>query len=318
MAVRPVALYAVANERHFLGLVALLNSLRLQRHEEPLLVADCGLADWQRDLLAPHVEVVTVARELPPHLLKPVLPRERPAKTMVLLDADLIVLRPLGELLGGAAAVFAFTDPVAHRFHPEWSSLLGLPPLRPGPYLNSGLLVLSGTRARAILELVAEKQELVDVAGTRDRGGRPESPFYYADQDVWNAVLASSLEPSELALLPADLAPHPPFRGLHPAAGGDLRFAYADGREPFVLHHVDRKPWLAATRMNAYSRLLPRLLLGEDVALRLEPAQVPARFRPGARAALARAGVEAGALAYRMRGRVGLRRRLAERRRARS
>jgi hypothetical protein len=39
MAVRPVAFYAVSDSAHFIGLVALVNSLRLAGHTEPLLVA---------------------------------------------------------------------------------------------------------------------------------------------------------------------------------------------------------------------------------------------------------------------------------------
>ena len=138
MAVSPVAFYAVANEPHFLGLVALLNSLRLQGHGDPLLVADCGLAGWQRELLVPHAEVVEADRGIPPYLLKPVLPRARPTEKMVLLDVDLVAVRPLTPLFDETAAVVAFADPVAHRFHPEWAEFLDLPPLRPGTYLNSG------------------------------------------------------------------------------------------------------------------------------------------------------------------------------------
>ena len=37
-----------------------------------------------------------------------------------------------------------------------------------------------------------------------------------------------------------------------------LRCAYDDGVEPYALHHVARKPWLAATRWNVYSRLVAR------------------------------------------------------------
>ncbi|HEY7003725.1 MAG TPA: hypothetical protein VH281_05545 [Gaiellaceae bacterium] len=313
MALTPVAFYSIADERHFLGLVALLNSLRLQGHEEPLRVADCGLADWQRDLLAPHVELEVVDGGRPAYLLKLEVARRRPAETIALLDADLIVLRRLDDLLGEGPAVVAFADPVEHRFHPELAGLLDLPPLQRRPYVNSGLLVLGGDRGRVVLELVAQKQEGVELEGIRERGGRPENPFYYADQDVWNAVLASSVEESELRVEPAELAPHPPFPGLRSVAGNGLRFAYDDGQEPYVLHHVDRKPWLFSTRSNTYSRLLPRLLLGEDVALSLDADRVPRRFRSGIGAALARGGAEAGALAHGMRGRVGLRRRLAER-----
>ncbi len=305
MAVTPVAFYVVANEAHFLGLVALLNSLRLQGQEEPLRVADCGLADWQRALLAPHAEVVEIDRDVPPYVLKPLLPRQLPAERMVLVDADMIALRPLTPLLEERAGVVAFADPVADRFHPEWPELLDLPPLRRGPYVNSGFFVLGGGVGPSVLALVAEKQTRVDLDTTRYAGAPATSPFYYLDQDVWNAVLASSVEPHDRSILPAELAPHPPFAGT-------------DGHSPFFLHHVERKPWLSATRANAYSRLLPRLLLADDVAIRLRPEQVPLRFRSGPLAGLERARTEGVALAHALRGRVGLRRRLAQRRDVRS
>jgi hypothetical protein len=303
MSLRPVAFYSIANEPHFIGLVALLNSLRLHGHADPFVVADCGLAPWQRDLLAPHAELLQVAGASP-LLMKPLAPLERPAETMTLVDADVIVLRSLTPLLEAArSGVVVFADPVAHRFDPRWESLLELPPLRQQPYVNSGLVVL-GAGGRGVLELVADKQAHIDLELTRARRGRPSDPFYYSDQDVWNAVLASAIPPERLEILPAELAPHPPF------TAGDS--------EPYVLHHVDRKPWLAATRANRYSRLLPRLLLADDLTLTLGPDRVPRRFRPGVSAALARLGNEVGARLQEQRGRLGLRRRLAERRRARA
>src|SRR3954451_18327508 len=226
MALRPVAFYAVADERHFLGLVALLNSLRLHGHEQPLVVADCGLAAWQRDLLSPHVELASVEAGPSPYLLKPVLPLERPAEIMVLADVDLLVLRSLDQLLRQPHPVVAFIDPVGHRFHCEWAELLDLPGIRRMPYLNSGFLVLKGAPGGSILRLVADRQKRVNVEQIRARGGRPEDPFYYADQDVWNAVISAILPPSELGRPPADLASHPPFRELR-AGDGPLR--YPDG-----------------------------------------------------------------------------------------
>lgn len=303
MALRPAAFYTIANEPHFLGLVALLNSLRLQGHEEPFVVGDFGLATWQRELLQPHVEFVPVSGASA-YLLKPLAPLERPAEIMALLDADLVAVRSLAPLLGSAhERVVAFADPVAHRFDPRWESLLELPPLRRQPYVNSGFIVLGGEEGRRVLELVVAYQQRIDATFTRDRAGRPTDPFYYSDQDVWNAVLASALPGERLEILPAALAPHPPF-----TQGAD---------EPYVLHHVDRKPWLASTRANAYSRLLPRLLLADDVAVRLDQGRVPRRFRRGFEGLLGRLGAEAGGLAWQQRGRVGLRRRLADRGRGR-
>jgi hypothetical protein len=256
---------------------------------------------WQRELLAPHAEVVEVDRSIPPHLLKPLVPRVRPADKMILVDVDVVVLRPLTPLLAETAGVVVFADPVAHRFHSEWAELLDLPPMRPGPYLDSGFFVLNGSVGQSVVDLVAEKQQWIDAASSRYGGSRSSSPFYYVDQDVWNAVLASSVGAAELAVQPADLAPHPPF-------------SVSEGREP---PPPPRGPKALARfdRGQRHSRLLPRLLLGPDVALRLEPDQVPLRLRRGLVADAERMRVEAAARAYWLRGRVGLRRRHAERRR---
>jgi hypothetical protein len=315
MAVRPVAFYVVSDKDHFLGLLALLNSLRLAGHVEPLLVADCGLAPWQRNLLAGHAEVVAVEAPFAPHLLKPVLPLEHPAGVMALLDADLIVLRSLAPLLESAAAgrIVAFADPVSDRFDPRWEALLGLPPPRRQLYVNSGLFVLPADPGTRVLEAMVAGCLRIDRARTRPAESRPADPFYYLDQDVLNAVLASLVEPGELEILPARLAPHPPFAGLCPKEGAGLHYEYAEGSEPYALHHIHRKPWLCATRRNLYSELMPRFLMADDLTLRLDPRDVPRRFRRGLLSALERMRIEAAALAHNQRGKLGLRRRLGER-----
>lgn len=234
---------------------------------------------------------------------------------MALLDADLIVLRPLTPLFEAAAGgrVVVFADPVSHRFDSRWEDLLALPPLRRQPYVNSGLIVLPAEPGRRVLEAMAEGRARVEYPGLRLGGGRPTDPFYYVDQDLWNALLASLLRPDELEILAMRLAPHPPFPGLHRIANGDVRHAYADGSEPYVLHHIGRKPWLAATRANVYTELMARLLLGEDVPVRVDPKRVPRRFRAGPLSALDRLRTEAVAVAHGQRGKLGLRRRLGER-----
>jgi hypothetical protein len=306
MAVRPVAFYAVSNADHFIGLVALLNSLRLAGHDEPLVVADCGLEKWQREALAPHTELTAVDAGGSPHLLKGVLPLARSAGVMALLDADLIVLRPLTPLLEGARAgrVVVFADPVAHRFDSRWEALLELPPLRRQPYINSGLVVLPAQPGRRVLEAMALGKTRVDFGESRFAGGQPSNPFYYVDQDLLNAVLASLLSEDELEILETRLAPHPPFAGIRLDDAATV---------PYVLHHIDRKPWLAATRSNLYTEILPRFLLADDVTLRLESRRVPLRFRDGPLSALERIRIEAAALAHQQRGKLGLRRRLRER-----
>jgi hypothetical protein len=92
--------------------------------------------------------------------------------------------------------------------------------------------------------------------------------------------------------LPNRLAPNQPFRGLRILDEGTLRCSYDDGIEPYVLHHLARKPWLEIAYHGAYSRLLRRLLLADDVAIRVEPSELPLRLRTGPRARLARRAID--------------------------
>jgi hypothetical protein len=107
------------------------------------------------------------------------------------------------------------------------------------------------------------------------------APFYFADQDVVNAVLAALLTPDEILCLEHRLAPHPPFTDVAVVDEQQLSCVSRDGTHPYLLHHTLAKPWLKPTPVNAYSRLLPRLLFASDVALRLRPEQVPLRLRTG-------------------------------------
>lgn len=308
------AFYSIADARHFLGVVALLNSLRLAGHDEPLFIADCGLEPTQRELLSPHAAVVAAEARVP-YELKVVLPSRNPAHAMALLDADIIVTRPLSELLdlAGQGRVAAFTDAVSHRHHPDWGEILGLGTGRRQPYVNSGALFLPA--GSELLTLIPSLQPRVDIRRTRIRAGTPSEPFYYVDQDLWNAVLSSRVASDELTILEHRLAPHPPFPDLSLVGEAALRCAYPDGVEPFLLHHVTRKPWLAHTQSNLYSRLLTRLLLGDDVALRLSPEMIPLRLRTGRLASMERRRSDLLALGQAQRGKLGIRKRLRERRR---
>jgi hypothetical protein len=313
----PVAFYSVVDSRHFLGAVAMVNSLRLAGHTEPVFLADCGLEAWQRELLEQEAMVAPGPSGLVPHFLKGILPLERPAEVMVLLDADVIVVRGLAPLIdaAGAGRVAAFADPVDSRFHPEWDDLLPLGPLKRLPYVNAGLLALPRDSGSRILGLISELQQSVDLRRTSLGAGSAHDPFFYLDQDLLNAVLA---RPAgwELEVLPSRLAPHPPFSGLEVVDARALTCRYDDGIEPLALHHVGRKPWLHATRSNAYSRFLTRLLLAADLPIRLEPGWVPLRLRGGLLAAFERRRSEAQGVLHSQRGRLGLRRWLAARRAA--
>jgi hypothetical protein len=258
-------------------------------HTEPLFVLDCGMDARQRELLKRHATVIPAPSDAPPSLQKLVAPRLHPAWVMVLLDADLVVTRPLTDLIATAASgsLVAFENDLQRHF-PEWGELLGLGPVRHGTYLTSSAVVAGGEPARHLLPLVEERQMEVDRKRTWLGRGNESDPLYYLDQDVLNAVAHSRLAADEVVALDARLAPIPPFRGVRISDETTLRCAYRDGTEPYLLHHCFRKPWLVRMRSNAYSRLLTRLLLGPDVPLRLDPADLPLRLRTGSSGRAAR------------------------------
>ena len=120
------AFYCVSNERYFLGAVAMINSLRLLGHSEPIFVLDCGLRPAQRELLATEAMVLTAPDESPPVLLKTHAPLRHPAEVVVLIDADIIVTRSLDGLIDRAlqGRVLAVDDG-QDRFFSEWGELTG-------------------------------------------------------------------------------------------------------------------------------------------------------------------------------------------------
>jgi hypothetical protein len=288
------AFYCVSDASYFLGAVGLVNSLRLLGHEEPVFLLDCGLAHEQREILAPHVTLVDAPPDAPPTLLKTIAPREHPAEVMVLADSDLIVTRPLSDLVASAAdgSVVAFRNNM-DRFVPEWGELLDLGEVRRHPYLSFAAVFMDGSLGASILEAIAERQARIDF----DRGywGRHDASYalLYADQDVFNATLGARVDPGRIVALDDRLAPTPPFSGLRVIDEASLRCAHADGLEPYVVHHYIVKPWLQPTHHGVYSRLLRRLLLGPDVTVKVPSREIPLRMRAGPLAYLDRKRVNA-------------------------
>jgi hypothetical protein len=315
-----VTFYAISDSRFFLGLIALVNSLRLQGHTEPIIVLDCGLADYQRGILSREATVITAPAGCPPHLLKYVAPLLHPADVMILIDADIIITRSLAPLIESAeeGKIVAFTDRLHDRFDARWASLLGFESLRRQPYINAGFLVLPRSPGLEILTWLQDGQETLDPDEGIWAGGTPDYPFYFADQDVLNAILASKIPVENLAIMEHRFAPHTMFEGVELLDEQTLRCSYADGLEPFGLHHVlPHKPWLAPIRHTIYSDLLPRLWRGSDVVLALEPEHVPRRFRSGVLARADKHRYDAMAAMKRLRGRLGVSHRLSQLRRQR-
>jgi hypothetical protein len=289
----PAAFYCVSDDRYFPGAVAMINSLRLLGHAEPVFVLDCGLSAEQRGLLAPHATLVAAPREAPPWLLKTVAPLRHPATVMVLIDADIVVTRPLGELIDRAAepCVVAIENDV-DRHVPEWGELLELGEVRRQPYVSTGLVFMGRAVGERVLRLMGELQGRVNFDHTFWRANVPDYPFLYGDQDVFNAILASRVERDLLVALPNRFAPNPPFKGLRVIDERTLRVAHRDGTEPYAVHHFATKPWLEPTHHGVYSKLLRRLLTGPGVAMTIEEEKLPLRMRSGPRAWVARKRVD--------------------------
>jgi len=290
MAMPPLAFYCVAEDRYFPGVVAMLNSLRLVGHAEPAFVLDCGLTRAQRDLLAPHATLVDSPHDTPPWLLKTVAPLLHPAEVTVLVDADLVVTRPLTELAeeaaGGRTVAFRASY---ERFFREWGELLDLGSVSRRPYLCTALVLAGGEEGRQTMRLFDEAQKRIPDLDDNWADGRREFfekaatfPFSALDQDVFNAVLSSSHVGDErVTALDHRLAPEPPFAGLELIDAGSLRCAYRDGTQPHALHSLGPKPWIAAVRETIYSRLLVRLLTGPGIEIRVPESELALRLRDG-------------------------------------
>jgi hypothetical protein len=287
----------VASEIYFLGAVALVNSLRLLGHTEPIFVLDRGLSPAQRELLGSEVSLVPSPGDTTPFLLKTVAPLSHPAEVMVLLDADIIVTRPFTELIERAAPGRVLA--VEHgqdRFFPEWGELLG-GTARHRRYVSSSLVLLGGEPGRRVIHVMDQLQGRIDIGRTPFSGLRPDftsagdefsemgkdDPFFFADQDVLNAVLATEIDPGLVEELDRRQEAIVPFTGLRIVDEQALSCAYEDGSEPQALHHVlAQKPWLEPTIPGVYSQFMQRLLLGRDVAIQVPRRDLPLHLQPGA------------------------------------
>jgi hypothetical protein len=306
------AFYCVADSSYFLGAVGMLNSLRMLGHREDVFILDCGLTPDQRGQLAPHATLVPGPVDAPPCLLKTVAPLRHPADVMVLIDADIVVTRSLAKLIERASEgrVLAIKDG-EDRYFPEWGALLGTGPPRRQPYVSVSLVILGDGPGREVVALMDEMQTRIDVQGSPFAGRVPDRaffrgdyaapaarhPFFYPEQDVLNAILATRVDPSRIEVLDRRSEADPPFAGLRVVDEQTLRCSYRDGTEPYALHHFALKPWLERTFHSPYARLLRRLLISSDLPLRVPEDQVPLRLRTGARAFLARMAVNAYDLA---------------------
>ncbi len=315
----PAAFYCVSSSRYFLGAVALVNSLRLLGHTEPVFVLDYGLSEAERELLAQECTLVATPGDTTPFLLKTVAPLAHPAEVMVLIDADMIVTQPLTEMIERAAEGRVLA--VEHgqdRFFESWGELLGLHRAKRHKYVTSSLVIAGGEPGRRFVRLMHDAQPRIDIErtpyavpdpdlsslGSNFKDVESADPFFYADQDVLNAVLACEIPESEAEVLDRRVESVLPFLGLEVVDERSLRCSYDDGVQPYAVHQILGKPWLKPMLPGVYTQLLIRLLSGSDVAVKVPRRKIPLYVRGGLGGRAARAALKAAwRLRYGRRGR---------------
>src|SRR5215210_2489608 len=123
---RKLAYYTIADASFYVGVVGLMRSLRTAGDDAPIFVVDCGLSASQRARLVDFATIVPSEPGLHPVLQKATGPLAFPAEVMVLIDADILVVRSLAELHQHAAngRLVAFQDGHhSDRWFEQWSSL---------------------------------------------------------------------------------------------------------------------------------------------------------------------------------------------------
>jgi hypothetical protein len=292
--------FTVADERFFVGLACLVNSLRLTGNEGEIVVLDGGLSPSQAERLADHVRLVPRDDEAITHpiLLKAYPHLLEPRGTIVVIDSDMIVTRSLDPILEQAAqgkvCLFAdISDQRGRRFD-EWEELFGLrSPLRRQHYLNSGFIAVSTERHPDLLARFWEVCNRIPVEGLVQTGAGYEQPFWGGDQDAINALLMSEVDPDDVLELPELEGPSPTW--LSRVRIEDVRSLRCtlDGHSPYLLHYWgtpkpwQRRSWLRVER-DAYVELMPRVLFAADCPLRVDPREVPPWMREGRGAAASR------------------------------
>jgi hypothetical protein len=301
--VRPdTTFFTVADARFFPGVVCLLNSLRLSGNDVELVVLDVGLTEPQRLRLEPHVRLVEPPGEVleTPMLLKSFPHTLEPDGTVVVIDSDMMVTRSLDPVLerveAGRVCMFADIEDQRDRLIPEWEEAFALTaPLRRGQhYMNAGFIALSTRHHPELLRRYWELCRRIPSDRTLVAASEYDQPFWGGDQDAINALLMSEVDADAVLELPQEEGPSPEL--LHDVTIVDELTLECElrGHRPYLLHYWGgpkpwaRNAWLRASR-DAYVRLMPRVLLGPDVAVRLDPSEVPLWLRatPPGRAALA-------------------------------
>jgi len=287
-----VTYYTVANDKFFVGVVCLVNSLRLTGNEGEIVVLDQGLTSEQRSLLEGHATLVTeeaifgdtVSDERRVFLAKPYPRVMRPTGIVVIIDSDVIVTSSLSPAMEAAreGRITAYPNPRSVRVFEEWRSIFDLgSPLRDQPYVGAGFLAFSMDHWPSLLDRWWE----CCLAVADGRGNDVPQAVEQLDQDALNALLMSEFPAKALEIRPMEESAS--FSPLNEAKLIDAKTLRCRmrGLSPALLHHAGTgKPWEGYAwvhlRRNPYVLLIPRVLFWDDVPLRLGVRSVPLWLRP--------------------------------------
>ncbi|MEZ5081798.1 MAG: hypothetical protein R2878_14315 [Thermoleophilia bacterium] len=291
-----------ANDRYFIGVAGLVNSLHVIGHRGGVIVVDTGLTPDQAQRLSAGATVLPIAGadgSLLAHMLKPAVVqtvRDHGVRgPIALADCDLVITGDLGKLFQQAADGHLCMPPdgpprVQGRRFQEWLTELDIEgPLRPMPYLNAGLMVFDpaawedefawwSRRCVQVAERGAQRLEDVQTSAAS------EMPFAYADQDILNAMLMTEVAPERIHILewwqqgipePEDTTRIEDRRTIR---------CRSDYGPVMLVHNLTHpKPWLPHARVRLryapYEELLARLLDADDLPVRVPRSDIPAWLR---------------------------------------
>jgi hypothetical protein len=286
-----VSFYTVTDERFFLGTIGMLNSLRLMGNERRVVVLDCGLTKRQRDVLDPECELLLLpdSQATNPQLLKPFANLMRPKGTVVILDSDIIVTRPLDSVLKAArnGQVCVCADPDSERWFAEWEQLFELRcPPRHQRYVSSGFVVFSVEHWPDLLPRWWNSCQRIRSCPTSFYE-EPDSPTACADQDALNAILMSEWPEEALAIQPRETQPSMEELSWRVRLFDLDTLSCSLHDRPVTLIHpaVKTKPfqrqWWMDQGQSIYPALLRRLLVGGDVRVQVARDDVPIWLQSG-------------------------------------
>lgn len=288
-----VTFYTIGDQGYFLGVVTLLNSLRLTQNYSDLVVLDCGLIPTQRELLTPHCQLVEISNQQASNstLFKPFPYHLQPTGIVALIDSDTIVTRSLAEIihLASSGKICVFPDPESDRYFAQWQQLFDLSsPPRHQTYANAGFIVFSTARWSNLLEKWWHACQRIVSHPTLAEGAANSEPFAQADQDALNAILMSEIPTDALAFQPE--AEEVYRENLYDFQIVDLQTLKCEyrGYITSILHsNGSPKPWnhqawrLVRRRDVNMRLLMQRLLTGSDITLKVPVDMLPFWLRPG-------------------------------------